>query len=205
MAVGFTALVNTLILATSVFTEWISAEHRFAGYGLVVLAWLVGWWQSRASVLGEMSGQPNGQETSTETAAVGLATGPGEQLFGEAQRAYLRGDWVAAEQLLLKLLKLSDRDAEARLMLATLWRRQGRHRESLRQLEKLARLEVADRWKFEIAREQQENAAALDITVNDTVTDTQLQVTETPSVADVPSSAADEEEFNEETNRRLAA
>ena len=49
-----------------------------------------------------------------------------DQWFREAQAAYLAGDWVSAEQTLLKLLRHDARDAEARLMLATLWRHEGR-------------------------------------------------------------------------------
>src|SRR5690606_3756204 len=98
---------------------------------------------------------------SAATAEVGQTSEPREQLYREAQQVYLQGDWVAAEQVLLKLLKLDKRDAEARLMLATLWRHQGRHREAIRQLDMLSRLETADRWHHEIAVERQENAAAL--------------------------------------------
>jgi thioredoxin-like negative regulator of GroEL len=77
-----------------------------------------------------------------------------DQLFREAQTRYLENDWVAAEQLLLKLLKQDARDVEGRLMLATLWRHQGRREEALRQLDRLGRLEAADKWRDEIAAER---------------------------------------------------
>ena len=50
-------------------------------------------------------------------------------MFREAQGHYLSNDWVATEQLLLKLLKQDARDVEGRLMLATLVATSGtRHR-----------------------------------------------------------------------------
>jgi tetratricopeptide (TPR) repeat protein len=202
IAVGFTALLNVLILATLVFTEWIPLEQVVGGYGVVAVSWLVGWWRSSACLSGELSPHQDTKESSTETETVGLASELGEQLFREAQQVYLQGDWVAAEQLLLKLLKLEMRDAEARLMLATLWRRQGRHREALRQLDKLSRLEAAEPWKFEIARERQENAAALENTGNTTTNaDPPTLTTEDPGAADGQSSVTE----TSEASRRLAA
>jgi tetratricopeptide (TPR) repeat protein len=168
IAVGFTALVNLLILATCVFHEWIPLEYQLGGGAIVAASWLVGWWQSRRaesaqSMAIQLTAATSDDESDTVVSqpAVGQTIDRGEQLYRDAQQAYLRGDWVAAEQLLLKLLKLDDRDAEARLMLATLWRHQGRHREAVRQLDKLSRLEAADPWQYEIAVERQENAAAL--------------------------------------------
>jgi hypothetical protein len=209
VAVGFTALVNVLVLATFVFHEWIPREQMLGGYAVVAASWLVGWWRSCACrelagrlVASELSESSLVGESATDSSAVGLASSPGEQLFCEAQRVYLRGDWVAAEQLLLKLLKSNDRDAEARLMLATLWRHQGRHREAQRQLDKLSRLEAADRWEHEIACERQENAAALEH--NEDTNTRESQEVEKPQpneMADQGPSTAE----TIETNRRLAA
>jgi len=204
VAVGFTALVNVLILATCVFGEWIPPEQMLGGYGLVALAWLSGWWQSRRQTSIESSSMENGDESAAGVSAVGLTSQPSEELYREAQQVYLQGDWVAAEQLLLKLLKLNDRDAEARLMLGTLWRHQGRHREANRQLDKLSRLEAADPWQNEIAVERQENAAALaeiGTKADDKSSDTQEQESETYNIADAESSATE----IKETIRRHAA
>lgn len=216
IAVGFTALANVLILATFVFHEWIPLEQMLGGYGVVAVGWLAGWWQYRRQAIDEVTAAAETSESSVETSKVGLASEPREQLYREAQQVYLRGDWVAAEQMLLKLLRLNDRDAEARLMLATLWRHQGRHREAVRQLDKLSRLEVADPWLYEIAVERQENATALAESVSNTTEDedtkdiddaTPVDTTqeseepETHSIADAQPPAAE----NQETNRRWAA
>lgn len=219
MAVGFTALLNVLILATFVFGEWIPTEQVLGGYTLVALAWLVGWWQSRRQVPNEVTVAEHGDEAAGAVSTVGavssrgigpdvgLVSQPREQLYREAQQVYLRGDWVATEQLLLKLLKLDDRDAEARLMLATLWRHQGRHREAVRQLDKLSRLEAADPWQYEIAAEREQNAAVLKDSdnqseiANTTTDDTPETEPETYKIADTDPSATE----TNETNRRLAA
>jgi hypothetical protein len=217
IAVGFTALANVLILATCVFHDWIPREQMLGGYGLVAVSWLAGWWQYRRQRLDEGAASAESEESNTESSTVGLASEPREQLFREAQQVYLRGDWVAAEQRLLKLLKLDDRDAEARLMLATLWRHQGRHREATRQLDKLSRLEAADPWQYEIAVEREENAAILAGLVDNTIehpsstnhtdvatpvdTTQESEEPETHSIADALPPAAE----NQETNRRWAA
>ena len=211
VAVGFTALVNVLILATCVFSEWIPPEQMLGGYGLVALAGVNGWWQSRRQTSAGLfstglSSTENGDESATGASAVGLTSQPSEELYRQAQQVYLQGDWVAAEQLLLKLLKLDDRDAEARLMLATLWRHQGRHREAIRQLDKLSRLEVADPWQNEIAVERQENTTALQDSENQsgidkTTTDDTLEEPETYKIAGAEPPATE----TNETKRRYAA
>jgi tetratricopeptide (TPR) repeat protein len=212
IAVGFTALVNVLILATCVFHAWLPLEQVLGGYGVVAASWLAGWWQYRRQASDEVAATVDGEESSAagfsdgRGPTVGLASEPREQLYREAQQVYLRGDWVAAEQVLLKLLKLDDRDAEARLMLATLWRHQGRHREAVRQLDKLSRLEAADPWQYEIAVERQENAIALanqeNITKQPTHDTTQeTDEPETHSIADAQPPAAE----IAETIRRHAA
>jgi tetratricopeptide (TPR) repeat protein len=216
IAVGFTTLANVLILATCVFHDWIPREQMLGGYGLVAVSWLAGWWQYRRQRVDEVVDPSEDEESIVETSTVGLASEPREQLFREAQQVYLRGDWVAAEQKLLKLLKLDDRDAEARLMLATLWRHQGRHREATRQLDKLNRLEAADPWQYEIVVEREENVAALaesgsttehsisekhidDATSVDTTQESEEP--ETHSIAAAQPPAAE----NQDTNRRWAA
>jgi len=77
-----------------------------------------------------------------------------EGLFIRAQTEYLNRHWLEAEELLLKLLACRERDAEAHLMLATLYRHTGRVAESGECLTRLERLDGGDRWAVEIARER---------------------------------------------------
>jgi tetratricopeptide (TPR) repeat protein len=77
-------------------------------------------------------------------------------LFLAARGEYLRGEWNKATDLLQQLLRRDPRDAEARLMLATLMRHEGEIEEAREHLRKLQRLERAGHWNEEIQREWQQ-------------------------------------------------
>lgn len=165
MAVGFTALVNTLLLASLVWREWLGGDALRIGFAVLAATWLLAWWLTRTERLAACV------ETTVDGEPI-LAATNGRQveldgMFREAQARYLENDWVAAEQLLLKLLKQDARDVEARLMLATLWRHQGRREEALRQLDRLDRLEAADKWRLEIAAERQRLQTPATIALSD--------------------------------------
>jgi hypothetical protein len=74
-------------------------------------------------------------------------------LFPTAINEYLKGNWVAAEEVLLQVLRHDRRHVAARLMRATLLRRTGRLDEAEAELAKLSTFEAADGWKWEIDRE----------------------------------------------------
>ena len=153
VAVGFTVLANTLLLAALVYTEWLSRDVKLIGFGSLVTVWLLAWWLSRDErSLGQARLDDELLSASSEADPVEEKR---DELFREAQQKYLENDWVATEQVLLKLLKRDARDIESRLMLATLWRHQGRYGESLRQLDRLERFEAAEEWKYEIAAERE--------------------------------------------------
>ena len=145
MAVGFTTLANTLLLATCVFHQWMSPHTKLMGLGGLAILWLGGWWRNRLWRTSETT-----LAESTDVVTTRQEQEQRNQLFREAQQLYLQNDWLRTEQLLLKLLKQDARDVESRLMLATLWRHQGRTVEALRQLDRLERLEAAHRWRYEI-------------------------------------------------------
>jgi tetratricopeptide (TPR) repeat protein len=154
VAVGFTALANALAAATFVWDEWLSDPVRWTAWSALGIVWLLAWLDARA----------DWRRRLTElSAGAGLASDPAERCdhwFREAQAAYLTGDWVASEQTLLKLLKLEPRDAEARLLLATLWRHEGRLEVADAELDRLELLESAAPWRHEIAQERERIAAA---------------------------------------------
>lgn len=149
LAVGFTALANVLAVATFVWNEWLASNIRGAALVTLAVVWLLAWIEGRADwrrLLAELS------------AGDGAVADPAEQSdrwFREAQGAYLAGDWVSAEQTLLRLLKQDPRDAEARLMLATLWRHEGRPDAAAEELDRMERLETGAAWKYEIAWERE--------------------------------------------------
>lgn len=157
VAVGFTALANVL-LATLVFSEWLTLETRLFGYGSLAVVWLLARWQSRnerrANLASDALASAGEVENELQEELAEQPPAERDRLFREAQGHYLSNDWVATEQVLLKLLKQDARDVESRLMLATLWRHQGRGVEALRQLDRLQRLEAASTWQHEIAAER---------------------------------------------------
>ncbi len=77
-----------------------------------------------------------------------------EDLFRRAQREYLHGNWVQAEQLLSQLTNNDANDAGARLMLVSLLRRTGQFAEASAQLRRLEASDGAAEWQGDIARER---------------------------------------------------
>jgi len=205
VAVGFTALANVLLLATLVFSEWLALETRLIGSAVLAVVWLLARWQSRTERLAfrlnatEATDATDEQELSDEEAS---ERPPAERdlFFREAQGHYLSDDWVATEQVLLKMLKQDARDVESRLMLATLWRHQGRGAEAVRQLDRIERLEAASNWQHEIAAERM----AIDDANNETAhQETKEQEPETPQRSDAPPERTEPEENDD--HRRQAA
>ena len=149
LAVGFTALVNVLAAATFVWNEWLSRNVRWAALAALAVVWLLAWVEGRADWRRLLAERSIGEGVLPDLAE------QSDRWFREAQGAYLTGDWVSAEQTLLKLLKQDPRDAEARLMLATLWRHEGRTEAAAEELDRLDRLETSAEWKNEIAWERE--------------------------------------------------
>ncbi len=152
VAVGFTVLANTLLMATLVYSDWMAVNVQLGGYAMLALIWMLAWWESRADR--RRDGADSSEDGQSEISPVDQREEERDQKFREMQQCYLRGDWVATEQRLLLLLKQDARDVESRLMLATLWRHQGRDEEAIRQLDRLERLEAASPWQYEIEAER---------------------------------------------------
>lgn len=154
LAVGFTALVNALAATTFVWNEWLPVRMRWGAFGAAGVIWLLAWLEGRADwrrLLSELSAGENATVSPDQR---------NDALFREAQAAYLAHDWVSAEQTLLKLLKYDPRDAEARLMLATLLRHEQRTEAAQEQLDRLELLETAAAWRHEIAQERERISSA---------------------------------------------
>lgn len=77
------------------------------------------------------------------------------ELFLEAQTRYLRGEWFEAECALKSVLKKNPSDAEALLLLATLYRHIKRFSEARQTLAALEKLESGDYWRYEIGLEKE--------------------------------------------------
>ena len=137
-AVAFAALLNALVLATFVYPGGPWSSWRGYGWVVLVACWMMGIWHAfRAPVPWSVHPQTREQQ----------------DLLIRAQAEYLRGHWVEAQSLLEQLLQRNPRDIEARLLLASVFRRSRRIELSRRQLRRLFDYEEASRWRFEVERE----------------------------------------------------
>jgi predicted Zn-dependent protease len=75
-------------------------------------------------------------------------------LFRSAQREYLTGNWIKAEQLLTQLLTNNTKDIDAHLMMASLLRHTGQLAEASDRLRRLETMDGAEKWASEITRER---------------------------------------------------
>ena len=155
LAIGFTALVNLAIVNLFIWPELLDVRAKWVGGVALLLLWLAALWETR----GELRRQAERRRAESE-GTLDPETERLEQLQAEAdrqlmtaQRQYLAGDWVEAERTLVELVRNHKQDIEAHLMLATLWRHLGRTTQAKRRLHKIARLEAADPWRFEIENE----------------------------------------------------
>jgi hypothetical protein len=149
LAIGFTAIANVLLVATFVWDEWLPGQARSIGLAGLGVIWVL------SALEGRVEWRRLLAEWSSDAQSEPVPNPRSDQQFSQAQVAYLAGDWVSAEQTLLELLRRDSRDAEARLMLATLWRHEGRWVEAAEQLDRLERLETAAPWTNEIKRERE--------------------------------------------------
>lgn len=199
LAVGFTALANVLLAATLVWDEWLPPRARWVGLAALGGIWIVAWLDARADWRRMLAEWQDGAPADANPDA------QSDQWYSDAQTAYLAGDWVAAEQTLLKLLRRDARDAAARLMLATLWRHEGRLEAASEQLEQLARLETAASWGYEIAGERERIRAASVQTMSQETPAATTDTTDTENNADSPLRIAASGAEIAPNHRRMAA
>ena len=150
-AVAFGGALNLVLVSSFVWPELLPSSLVLAGWLLVLAACSI-------SALRAYRSLP-------ELLCVAGVDDRG--LFIRAQGEYLKGHWYEAESSLQQLLSRSPHDVDAGLMLATLYRHTRRYDEALAWLERLDRLEAAERWQWEIARERQLNEDAAHSTAAD--------------------------------------
>lgn len=153
-AILFSLTLNFVLISTWIWPEWVDSSWRSGGW------WIVGLWWLVAAVV-------NAWRLSEE---VEPAPSPdAEALFRQAQALYLLGHehWFETEATLLRLLENSPQDAEARLLLATVYRRRGRWTDAIQSLDQLERLDAAKPWEYEISAERRMLAAGIQQSVAD--------------------------------------
>jgi len=138
-ASAFAAALNLGLFSGLLWRQSLPGWLVVAGWAAIGLIWVVcawhGWW-----LLPKLRGDSPSSEK--------------EGLFVRAQQEYLNRHWLEAEELLAQLLACRDQDAEARLMLATLYRHTKRFAEADECLTRLERMDSGDRWCLEAARER---------------------------------------------------
>lgn len=136
-ALLFSAVLNTALLATFVWPEWLSWAMTTTLWIAAGSLCVLGYWQSLTQL-------PKLLGTTTDPQA--------EQKLVDAQCAYLQGRYYEAEQALRRLLHLQPDDPEARLLLASVYRRTNRKKDALDALKRLAEAPRGGRWLFEASR-----------------------------------------------------
>jgi len=139
IACSFAWLANLAIVSTYLWTDWIGALSRVGVWVLLAVSWA-------GSVVLSFRQLRGAQSV--------LGHDGVEDLFRRAQREYLHGNWVQAEQLLSQLTNNDANDAGARLMLVSLLRRTGQFAEASAQLRRLEASDGAAGWQGDIARER---------------------------------------------------
>jgi hypothetical protein len=138
-AMGAALLLSAVLLGSLGWSELINAGMRNILWCAVALFWTA----SAATGYVQTRRRANRQPLA-----------PAKDTFTRALDLYLKGDYFQAECLLVEMLGRSERDLDARLMLATLYRHNKRYDEAAKQLDTLMRFEGAEKWVLEIERER---------------------------------------------------
>jgi len=143
MAVSFAALLNTALLSTFVWTEFLAPPVRWGMWLAVTVFWIL-------SALVSLVRFPIAPRRVSPALA--------EDLFKQVQSEYLRGNWFEAERGLLQLARGDVEDVGVQLLLARVFTRTGRLREAAALVKQLNASEVSAKWRFELSRQSDELA-----------------------------------------------
>ena len=144
-ATAFGGLVNFALITTFVWPQLLS--RGLAPWVVPAAAWVLVLWfwivaaRSAARFLAQEAARRTPPDAETN------------RLLVQAQNEYLKGHLSQAESLLTQLLETHPGDAEARLLLATFYRRIGRKEDAENHLKELIDLPQAAAWRVEIENE----------------------------------------------------
>ena len=167
VAVGFSILLNLALISTFLWPALLGDIFPAVAWPIIFIAWLVSALTSvrlmeQLSAPPKMSSEQERDEFSEEKIgkiACDLTSDCNREmshtLFNRAQREYLMGHWSEAESLLKRRLSQAERDIEARLLLATLFRHTSRFDLATEQLKQMEKFDDSVHWSFEIYRERQ--------------------------------------------------
>jgi hypothetical protein len=138
-AVGAAVLLNVVLLGSFGWSELATPVVRNGLMCAVGIFWIA----AGVTALTQTRRLTNGKQHT-----------PAKDTFAAALDLYLKGDYFQTECLLVEMLGRNERDLDARLMLATLYRHNRRYDEAAKQLDTLARFEGVEKWAVEIQRER---------------------------------------------------
>lgn len=139
IAVACGGVFNLLLVSAFVRTDWLPFPANVVVWVALGGVWLV-------SMIRACRKLPDLSKPVTAVDDRGL--------FLQAQNEYLQGHWFEAESLLSEMLRVAPGDFDARLMLATLYRHTKRYDEAMKELERMALRDGAEKWQWEIAAER---------------------------------------------------
>lgn len=166
-AIGFSILLNLALVSTFLWPALLGDTFPVIAWPILFCIWLgstlislrmidelsvppqMAAEQERSGFSDEIVGKTDNDCQSDSTGEIS------HTLFNRAQREYLRGHWSETESLLKARLNQTERDIEASLLLATLYRREDRFDEALSQLTQIEKFDDSVHWRFEIDRERQ--------------------------------------------------
>ena len=138
IALTFAFCLDSLLIAGYFWKEYITGAQRYFAPAIVFVIWIAlgvfeNYFEKRIELTKNSDGKRN--------------------FYSEAIVQYLRGNWFETECFLNEVLKRNPRDADALLMLATMYRHTSRIDESRQVLAKLQKLDDAAKWFSEIENE----------------------------------------------------
>ncbi|MDO5553846.1 MAG: tetratricopeptide repeat protein [Planctomycetia bacterium] len=141
VAWAFACLLDLVLWLTCYWTDLIPYGHKRWLFLALAVAWLV-----LAGIASQLTKRLD---------AIRALDSSGD-LYQEVLTHYLKGNWSAAESCAQSLLKYNPQDAEALLLLATLYRHLKRPEHAKAALNALKKLETSDKWFEEIIWEERE-------------------------------------------------
>ena len=166
-AIGFSILLNLALVSTFLWPALLGDTFPVIAWPLLFCVWLMSTVlslrmiddlsspppmaaeQERSGFSAEKAGKSENDCQSEMTGEIS------HTLFNRAQREYLKGHWPETESLLKERLIQTERDIEASLLLATLYRRSQRFDEASEQLNQIEKFDDSVHWTFEMNRERQ--------------------------------------------------
>lgn len=139
IALLFALLLDLFLIVNFYWTSFITPTQRNGLLLLLFVAWML------------LQALEGGKRRCYEAS---VSIDGKDKAYREAIVHYLRGNWFETESLILPRLKKNPRDPEMSLLLATLYRHTKRFVEAKRVLDRLCRLDGAERWYLEIDRER---------------------------------------------------